>query len=389
MSAATVTGRLASFVAGLSASRVPEAIFERAKVIVLHDLGVALAGHRLVDAAFSVARSSGETRPGQGARLLVDGTHVGVGAAAFANAALVHARTQDDTQAAALTHLGCTTLPAILALADRDDHDGADFLLAMIAGYEVASEVGRACMVGSTARGFRASSVYGPLGAAAACAKLLGLDAERTQHALGLALSFGGGTNQTWISGTQEWQYQVGAASQHGLLAALLAREGVRAAPDSVEGKAGLLHVFVGEDIAASGIGASGGATKSDWHTLDVTFKPFPICALNQLPVTLLLEALSRERLRGVEVQALTIHLPPHEARYPGVDCRGPFDDFSARLMSAQYCAALALREGTVRLTNLLASGNLAAAAAAQDLRPRGRVARDGPVHPHAASARR
>jgi hypothetical protein len=65
----------------------------------------------------------------------------------------------------------------------------------------------------STPRGFRASGIYGGFAAVAGVARLLRLDAEATAHALGMAASAASGTNQTWVSGTQEWQMQLGLAS--------------------------------------------------------------------------------------------------------------------------------------------------------------------------------
>ena len=104
----TATQRVADFVANLDLAEVPEEVVEKAKVTVLHDLGVALAGHRLAGPAFDVAKDLGQCGD-QGARLLVDGTMVTVEQATLAAGALMHARTQDDTQLSALMHLGCTT----------------------------------------------------------------------------------------------------------------------------------------------------------------------------------------------------------------------------------------------------------------------------------------
>ncbi|WP_242909510.1 MmgE/PrpD family protein [Actinomadura terrae] len=338
----TLAERVADFTANLKLSSVPAELVEKAKVTVLHDLGVGLAGHRLAATAYAFAREEGAAP--HGARLLIDGTSVTVEAFALATGALVHARTQDDTQVAVSTHLGATTLPALLALADRAGLHGSDLLAALIAGYEAASVIAEGNADVSTARGFRASSVYGPFAAAAGSARLLGLTAEQTVSALGLAAAFGGGTNQTWVAGTQEWRYQVGAASRNGMVAALLAARGVTGAPDALDGAAGHLRAFTGTvpDTPELRLG-------EDWRLRSVTYKPYPVCAINQIPVTLL----TGLDIRAEDVVEAVVELPADDAAYPGVDAHGPFRDVGGTLMSLPYCLAVAIRKGGIELDDL------------------------------------
>jgi 2-methylcitrate dehydratase PrpD len=347
----TVAGRIGEFVAGLQYSDIPAEVRQKAKVTVLHDLGVALAGHSLVRQANAAARYlAGESPAGARARLLIDGGRVGLEAAALATGALIHARSQDDIYLPGRTHLGATTLPALLALADERDSSGEAFLTAMVAGYEAACALSAAHGDAVAGRGFRATSVFGPLAAAAASARLLGCSAGQTVSALGLAASFAGGTNQTWAAGTGEWQYQVGSASRNGMVAAVLASHGVSGAPDGVEGVAGLLKAFSGDVRGADELGTQLG---TDWRMNDVTFKPYPVCALNQIPVTLLVQVLTEHDLSAAQVQGITLAMPPHDASYPGLDSKGPFADVGAALMSAAYCSAIAVHERTVRLSDM------------------------------------
>ncbi|WUI04177.1 MmgE/PrpD family protein [Spirillospora sp. NBC_00431] len=344
----TLAERIAEFTSGLDLSAVPPDVVEKAKVTLLHDLGVGLAGHRLAETGFAFAKENGACNPSRGARLPVDGTAVTVESCALATGALIHARTQDDTQVSVSVHLGSTTLPALLALADRADLHGRELLTAMIAGYEAASVIAAGRAGPSTARGFRATSVYGPLAAAAASARLLGLGAGETVSALGLAAAFGGGTNQTWLAGTQEWRYQVGSASRNGMVAALLAARGVTGAPDSLDGAAGHLRAF-------SGIADAPEADRlgDDWRIRRVTYKPYPICAINQVPVTVLTGLARRHGVKADDVESVTAELSPDDAAYPGIDAHGPFRDVGGTLMSLPYCLAVALRDGGIELADL------------------------------------
>ncbi|MFC4054201.1 MmgE/PrpD family protein [Actinomadura syzygii] len=343
----TLTERVAGFTAGLDLAAVPPDVVEKAKVTLLHDLGVGLAGHRLAATGYAFAKEHGGCDPARGARLLIDGTPVTVESFALATGALVHARTQDDTQIAVSTHLGATTLPALLALADRADASGRDVLTAMIAGYEAASAIAERHAARSTARGFRASSIYGPFAAAAASARLLGLTAGQTVSALGLAAAFGGGTNQTWVAGTQEWRYQVGAASRNGMVAALLAARGATGAPNALDGAAGHFRAFAGAEP-----GGELPEMDGEWRIRRVTYKPYPVCAINQIPVTVLT---GMKGISADDVESITVELPPDDAAYPGIDAHGPFHDVGGTLMSLPYCLAVALRKGGIDLDDLYA----------------------------------
>ena len=166
---------LGEFVAGLTLDAIPGEVVEKLRCNVLHNLACAMGAHTAGRELWTLARASG---PGE-AGLLCDGARVSAEHAAFANAAIMHTRAQDDTHFAAKTHVGSAIQPAALAVAERDGRDGAAFAVAVIAGCEVAAAVGERLAAPSTARGFRSTPVFGTLGAAAAVASLLGLDAER------------------------------------------------------------------------------------------------------------------------------------------------------------------------------------------------------------------
>lgn len=338
----TATWAAAERAVALRRADVPESVLLRLKTTLLHDLSVAIAGHRLADTAITLARSLG---PGA-CRLLVDGSAVTADAAVLANAAQMHARTQDDTHLGAQTHLGSTVLPALLAVGEERDADGSAFLRAMLAAYETA-ELAAGSAEAVTARGFRASTVFGPLAAAAGVSSLLDLDTAGTANALGLAAGFGAGTGQTWVAGTEEWQYQLGVAGRNGMLAARLAALGVVAAPDALEGSAGLYRAVTGTTDPG------GSATELQWQSLAVTYKPFPVCAINQLPVELAARMVAGLGIDASRIEAVELVLPPSHADYPGTRSWAPFSGVGAALMSAPHCLALAFLDGTVTRASL------------------------------------
>lgn len=341
----TMTGRIAEFTSSLVCDRLPADVLEKTKVSLLHNLGVALAGGPL-SAPWGYAEALGEAGTNASARLLLSGRAATPETAAFVNAALIHARAQDDVYFPGLTHIGAIVTPAVLAVGEQLGSSGRDMMTALVAGYEAAGAVSQGFAQRTTARGFRASGLYGGFGAAAGVARLLGLGKGATANALGIAASMAAGTNQTWVAGTQEWQFQVGLAARNGILAARLAAAGGTGAPDALEGSAGFYKAFMGDLAHVEQAGLDLGST---WRSLDVTYKPYPVCAILQAPVLEAVALAQQHDIDAEDVSGIRLSLTPAEASYPGTDSRGPFSDVGATLMSAQFCLAVALTQRRVR----------------------------------------
>jgi 2-methylcitrate dehydratase PrpD len=336
--------RLGRFVVDCREQEPPAEVVEKLRCNLLHDFGVAMAAHTEGPGIWATVEGRGPAE----ATLLCSGAQVDAEHAAFANAALMHARAQDDTHYAAKTHVGSAVVPAALAIAERCGADGEAFVRATIAGYEVAASVGERLSAATTARGFRASMLYGTLGAAAASASLLGLDAEGAESAIAIAASFSGGLNQTWIEGTSEWRWELGMAARNGLWAALLAAGGAPGAREWYEGPAGFVRAFAGED-AEDGEWELG----ERWRILDVIYKPYPVCNITQSPVEATIELVGEVDVDPDEVESIRCLLNPADRSYPGTLNWGPFRDVGASLMSAPFCVAMAVKHRSATLAGL------------------------------------
>jgi 2-methylcitrate dehydratase PrpD len=342
-----VGARLGAFAAGLTLERIPADVVQKLRCNLLHDLACALGAHTAGEEIWSTLR---DRRPAE-ATLLCDGAKVAAEYAAFANGALVHTRAQDDTHFAAKTHVGAAIMPVALALAERDGRSGAELATAVVAGCEVAAAVGERLAPPSTARGFRATPVFGTLGAAAAAASILGLDAAGAADAIAIASSFSGGLNQTWIDGSSEYRIQLGMAARNGIAAASLAAGGMHGAARWYEGAAGFARAFA--DIEDDG----GGDWRlgERWRLLDVTYKPYPVCAITQSPVSIAIDLATGNDLAPSDVASVRCVLNDADRTYPGTVNPGPFGDIAATLMSAQFCVAMALRDRGATLEGLRA----------------------------------
>jgi 2-methylcitrate dehydratase PrpD len=153
--------------------------------------------------------------------------------AALINGATSHVLDYDDVNLSLNGHPSAAILPAVLALAESTNSQGAAALAAFVAGYEIAARVGLLVAPGHYARGYHATRTVGTVGCAVACAHLLGLDAERTSHAVGIAATQASGLKSMF--GTQCKPFHAGLAAHDGLRAARLAAAGMLARTDALE----------------------------------------------------------------------------------------------------------------------------------------------------------
>lgn len=266
--------------------------------------------------------------------------------AAYLFAARMHARTQDDFYPDGRSHIGAVVLAATLALADEVGDRTLDCLAA---GYRVMCDVSAAYSADAQRAGLRPSGVFGPFGAAAAAATALSLSPDETGNAIALAAAACGGHNQAWISGTDEWLLEVGAATRAGVEAALFTRAGVRGSTgEAFEGRAGWGAAFFGEQGAPKlAAVVANGLTDATV----VATKPYPVSGIAQVATHL--GCVLHGELNGATPTAVRVRMSPIELAYPGSANVGPFTSRSAALMSVAFCVAAGLLDGTVRLARL------------------------------------
>lgn len=342
----TLTHDIAVFTSALALDNLPPQVIEKARSCLLNGFGMALNG--LETPYAKVAREAVWAIEGEvkgGATMLGDGRRTTIGGACLANSALFHGRAQEDTCGAA--HFGTILIPMLTAMIEAQGFPLDRMIPALVAGYETGGLLEAAFAGKTTPGGFRSTATYGPIAAAAAAARLMGLDATATAAALANAASFTGGVLQSFADGTDEWRYQPGIAARNGLAAAALARAGSVSAPLALEGKAGFVKSFAGiappPDLAAS--------LGRDWATLRVTFKPYPVCAFNQTPVT---GALALRKTLGARTPtAVRVRMNPYETGYAGMDATGPFNSISGTLMSIPFCIATTLVHGVPDMTRM------------------------------------
>lgn len=174
---------------------------------------------------------------GSGSRLLLSDQACSPAQAALAGTTAAHALDFDDY--AYSNHVSALLVPAIIAEAERCGAGGRDMVEAYVAGFEVWGAVFKREPDHLHSRGWHPTGVFGPLGVAAALCRLRRLDAGQCSSALGLAAASGGGVMDNF--GTHAKPWQGGRAAEAGVVAVELAARGMRAGPDALDGRGGLM----------------------------------------------------------------------------------------------------------------------------------------------------
>ena len=199
--------------------------------------------------------------------------------ATLVNGAAGHALDYDDVNMAMPGHPSVAILPGLLALAELRRSSGREVITAFVAGYETACRIGAALQPGHYNLGFHSTGTVGAFGAAAACARLLGLDAEVTAVAFGIAGTQAAGLKSQF--GTMCKPFHAGKAAQNGLLAARLAARGFSSRADIIECVQGFALTH-GPDFSPE---AALAAPETGLHLFANLFKYHAACYLTHAPI--------------------------------------------------------------------------------------------------------
>jgi 2-methylcitrate dehydratase PrpD len=212
---------------------------------------------------------------------------------------------------------------------------GARVLHAFVLGAEVECRIGNAVTPGHYARGWHITSTCGVFGSAVATAKLLGLDAEQTAHALGIAASQSAGSVESLTNGAKN--VSVGNAARNGIFAALLAEQGYNAAAASIEGPLGWARSMGDAPKLAAMINGLG----NHWEFAANTYKPYPcgivLHAVLDACLSLRADGVAAGRIAAVIVQGNQLLLDRGD--------RVVADERDARV-SIHHCVAVAFLHG-------------------------------------------
>jgi len=239
----TLTERLAEIVDEIRHQPLPTPPMQKAKMCCLDFLAACYGGlkSKTTGVALSVVKGMGEGRS-----TLIGQEHQGsFSSATFFNGMIAHAEELDDAHRyVSGLHLSATIFPAVLAIGEDRQIRGEQFVKAVVSGYEVSSRICRSIDRGHRERGFHSTGTLGPFGACAASAVAMGLEKETLVHAFGITGSTAAGLFAFLEDGATVKHLHAGRASMDGLLAALLAENGMTGPRAMLEAREGFFTAY-------------------------------------------------------------------------------------------------------------------------------------------------
>jgi aconitate decarboxylase len=320
---------------------LPAAAIDVAKQVTLDGLAVMLAG---ATEPLGVGRISIEYVESMGgapqASVITGGFKTSMLNAAYANGTMAHALDYDNTWYP-LNHPTSPTLPAILAIAEHKALSGERVVEAIAAAFEVQGRLRLAATGMETGSGFHKPGMTGTFGAAAAAARLLGLDREQTLMAFGLAGSRAGSIAIN--TGTMTKSSHSGHAARMGVECGVLASMGWTASRD-VFGRGGFFDTFF-HGAGRPELLVENFAAPLRMVDPGVGFKKHPSNYFTHRPID---AALALREAHGVEAHDIDrVHvLFPH---FDYVNRPAPRSGLDGKF-SVQYTTAVALVDGEVTI---------------------------------------
>ena len=320
-SSPSLSRQFAQWVARLRYDDLPATVVDRAKGLALQNLSSALLGSQMPAGRQAIKFVTEEDNGVRnGATILVDGTRVTRGGAAFANAEMMLAGGKWDTFRM-LTHPGTAVIPCALAAAEERAASGREFITGIVAGYEVMERMAADWIPTVMARGFHASPVFSIFGGAIAAAKIMRFDEDQLHAVVSLCTNLAG-------SNLESRALREGAAVRNAMLAVALARQGPVGGGEAVlEGPAGFYHAYAGNntgelwysftgdlhtslDTLTTGLGTS-------WVMLETLYRIYSIPGYNIAHIDVTAALCEEHDIRYAEVDRVEAVVNWLETQYP------------------------------------------------------------------------
>ena len=297
---------LARFACRFRLEDLPEPALDAARRCVADNLGAALG-----------AAESGEIRAigqeyqrwmgtgGETAAAWGQGLRTGFFSALMINGLLSHELELDDVHTGSKSHVGAVVIPAAWTLADALRSDGRAFLEAVVAGYEVMGRVGLGMDVASNRkRGWHTTGVIGTFGAAAAAARLLGLNEDQTLSAFGMAGTQSSGLWAFLAEGATCKKLHPARAVLNGVSACLLAKAGMTGPAHILDAQDGGLYPAVSDRFDLSRLTAGLG---QNYEITKIDKKPYPCCRTTHHAIDAALRLREEHGLRPEQIRSVLV----------------------------------------------------------------------------------
>jgi 2-methylcitrate dehydratase PrpD len=336
------------FARALKLADVPAIVVDKAKLVFLDTLGIALASSTM-DFGGMVTNVAERLGGAKHSLLIGSPTRVAAANAVIANGTLAHGLDYDDTLEEAIVHTGSCAWMTALAVGEEVGASGAAVLEAAIAGTEVLCKIGLVAPGKFHARGFHPTAICSTFAAAAAAGKLYDLDLEQWVDAFGLCGSQSSGIIEYLADGTWTKRMHPGWSAHGGVIATMLAKEGFRGPAKVFEGTHGFFSGFGGKnDYRFEKLLELG----KDWEIPRLTFKSYPCGSISHPYMDCALKIRQKhvpDPKEIAEIVCRTAEGPVHRLWEPLADKQRPASSYGAKF-SLPYSIAVMIVRGRAGL---------------------------------------
>src|SRR5262245_38018750 len=339
------TRRIADFVAQLVYEQIPEEVRERVKLLILDSLGCAIYGARL-EWCRILQRTFGALDASRTSSIWGTPQQLSSTNAALINGTQVQGFELDDVHRDGVLHCGAVTLPALIAIAESHTAlSGRDFLAAAVAGYEIGPRVGRCMGQEHIGQGWHSGATLGVFSAASAAARGLGLDADKSVHALGIAGTQAAGLMAAQY-GAMVKRMHAGRSSQSGLYGALLAQAGFTGIRDVFEAPYGGFCTTFSRSHDRFNLTALSASLSTEWETMRVALKFYACVGSNHTTLDAIRDIRKRRPFTLAELDRIVVHGSRVTVDHVGWPYKP--EGLTSAQLNLPYCVATLLIEDDV-----------------------------------------
>lgn len=337
------TKGIAQFVSGLRYEAIPPEVLTRIKLLMLDSLGCAIYGAHL-EWSRILQKTLGGIDTTQGCAVWGTGQKLSAPHAALVNGTQVQGFELDDVHRQGVLHVGAVVLPALISIAEmRPGMSGREFITSAVAGYEIGPRVGICMGPEHIAQGWHSGATLGVFSAAAGAARGLGLDVERTVHALGIA-----GTQSSGLMAAQYGamvkRMHAGRASQSGLYGALFAEQGFTGILNVLECEYGGFCTTLSRSTDRFNLEELTAGLGSVWQTMGIALKFYSCVGSNHSTLDAI-RLMQAERPFGeADIEKIVVH--GSQVTMDHVGWKYEPQGLTSAQLNLPYCVATWLLDG-------------------------------------------
>lgn len=333
----SVVGKYAEFAVSCRTKDHSEDVFHHAKRALIDWFACTLPGG-LEEPAVLMTKALDEDIGRGKSTLLPQGGRATTRTAALINGTASHIIEFDDIYRDGLFHPGAPIISAALAVAEMTNSSGVDLLRAVIAGYEVANSIAEAVNPHHY-EWWHTTATVGFFGASASAAALLGLDSEKTGHALATTGTMAAGLQQAFRADAMSKPIHSGRAAEGGVLSALLAKNGVTGAFDILEGERGFGNAMSANVDWKKSVDM----LENNHSIMKITQKNHAACGHVHAIIDALNHIRNTNEINPTKIKKIKIG--SYQKTYEICHNPNPKTPYEAKF-SAEYCAAMAIIKG-------------------------------------------